>query len=276
MLDSSRIQAEGQSCVAVCFVSQQSHEHHAIIIDRARRSFYHIARPLLYQNVFKFDNFASELRMINKPLGPSRCRRNGCACALPGVWVKELHLDIGDDGMPSMGIIRTETIEDSLRLMKTNLHVDKLVVQIRKHSFRTTNDVGASFVNFADALKKIKVGRALVIEGDGPKYWDLDIIGFAAHMDMSNYPYKTTIPKSEADARSTKSTFCIEFRSKYNVDNRQTAVEFMRAEDHLKIKMYFEEHEGFLQPDYVLQGDEQPQGGPVECSSKDYINTQPS
>ena len=74
----------------------------------------------------------------------------------------------------------TEAVQHSLNGMKSTLHVEKLVLNLRRHSL---NLLGMSL--FIEALQKIQIGHVLVIQGGSDKYNELNLRSLAMQMGMN-------------------------------------------------------------------------------------------
>lgn len=181
----------------------------ALILYSFRRAAYHETRNYLYtENRFCFDNFASELRLINKPIGLTRCRLNGCEPAVCLPYFKELILDIGDDNSFENGLFVFESMQCSLKAMKYQLYVDKLVLFLRRHGMDCMN-----MFSFAKDLQKIKTGNCLVIGGDASKYSEINICDLAIDMGMKRDPH-WLFPDTKKNGKINGPVFSVTFCEK--------------------------------------------------------------
>ena len=152
----------------------------SLILRSVSRDVYHEAREYLYtENVLWFDTFGSELRLISKPIGLTRCHLNGCRAASNEPYIRQIHLEIGHEE-DYQGTFMTEAMQHSLNGMKSTLHVEKLVIKLCRHSLDLM-----SMKLFVEALQKIQVGHSFVICGDASKYNELNLRSFAMQMGMN-------------------------------------------------------------------------------------------
>ena len=160
------------------------------------------------ENRFCFDNFASELRLINKPIGLTRCRLNGCEPAVCLPHFKELILDIGHDQSLGEGTFNLEYMRRSLQAMKNRLHVEKLVLFLRYYGLDWTN-----MTSFAKDLQKIKIGHCFVVGGNASKFSELNIFALAMDMGMKRDPH-WLFPDTKRNGKIDGPVFSIKFCEK--------------------------------------------------------------
>ena len=144
--------------------------------------------------------------MINKPIGLTRCRLNGCEPAVCLPYLKELILDIGDDQFVGEGQLAVEYMRNSLKAMKHRLHVEKLVIFLRKYGIDCMN-----MTSFAKDLQKIKIGHCFVVGGNASKYSELRIFDLATGMGMKRDPhwlFPDTKKNGKIDGTVFSTKFC--------------------------------------------------------------------
>lgn len=146
--------------------------------------------------------------MINKPIGLSRCRLNGCEPAVCLPYFKELILDIGNDQFLGEGRFAVGYMRSSLKAMKHRLHVEKLVLFLRNYGLDCTN-----MTAFAKDLQKIKIGRCFVIGGNASKYSELDIFDLAMDMGMKRDPH-WLFPDTKKNGKIDGPVFSVKFCEK--------------------------------------------------------------
>ncbi|KAL8827299.1 MAG: hypothetical protein Q9191_003267 [Dirinaria sp. TL-2023a] len=141
------------------------------------------------ENIFFFDHFGSDLKVIDKSVGLSKCLLGGCPTAMIEPRIKKMALYIGSEEDMYMGSLASSTFQFALRALRYNIHVEELLLHILPYAFLSPERAK----EFAAELKKIKLSGALTITGPASQGVYDDVYHIAAALGMNPRPIERCV-----------------------------------------------------------------------------------